>query len=224
MRLPGIKINKESFLQGDIVVWMILLALCMISVVEVYSASSNMTYKTGQYWRPVVEHASYILIGLFIAWVVHKMPCTIFKIFSAFGLLLSFILLVVVLFMGKINGASRWLAIAGITIQPSEIAKITLVGTVAMLLATLRDKNTGGVSTKGFKWVAALTVITCLLIVGENFSTAGIIFIVIFMMTWVAQGPRKWLLTIVAGLLLAGGLGYSTLRFVPTETAPISSV
>lgn len=219
MKLSSIKINKESFLQGDIVVWMILLALCMISVVEVYSASSNMTYKTGQYWRPVVEHASYILFGLFIAWVVHKVPCTLFKILCTFGLLISFILLLFVLFTARINGAARWLAIAGITIQPSEIAKITLVGTVAMLLATLRDKETGGVSMKGFKCVALLTAITCVLIVGENFSTAGIIFIVIFLMTWVAQGPRKWLLTIVAGIMLVGGIGFATLKLTPQETA-----
>ena len=35
MKLSAINIKKESFLQGDMVVWMILLALCMISIVEV---------------------------------------------------------------------------------------------------------------------------------------------------------------------------------------------
>lgn len=220
MTLPNIKLNKESFLQGDSVVWMILLALCMISIVEVYSASSRMTYGTSvHFWRPVVEHTSFIIVGLFITWIVHKMPCTSFKFLSVMGLLLSFILLIVVLFMGRVNGAARWLHIAGITIQPSEFAKISLVGTVAILLATFRDKKTGGASMLAFKWVAGLTAIICLLIVGENFSTAGIIFIVMLMMTWIAQGPKKWLWIIIASIMLGGTAGYCTLKYVPQETA-----
>lgn len=219
MKLSSINIKKESFLQGDSVVWMILLALCMISIVEVYSASSRMTYASAHYWGPVVEHTSYIIIGLFITWVIHKMPCTSFKFLSVFGLLIAFVLLFAVLFMGRINNAARWIRIAGITIQPSEFAKLTLVGTVATLLATMRDKTTGGASKQAFKWVAGLTAVICLLIVGENFSTAGIIFMVIFMMTWIAQAPKKWLWSIIAGLVIAGGIGFCTLKYTPDKTA-----
>ncbi|MBQ8051982.1 MAG: FtsW/RodA/SpoVE family cell cycle protein [Bacteroidaceae bacterium] len=219
MKLSDIKIQKEGFLHGDYVVWMIMLALCMISVVEVYSASSRMTYSSGHYWGPVVEHTSYVLIGLFITWLVHKMPCTSFKFLSVLGLLLSFILLIVVLGMGKINGAARWIRIAGITIQPSEFAKISLVGTVAMLLATFRDKSTGGASMLALKWVAGLTAVFCMLIVTENFSTAGIIFMVMLMMTWYAQAPKKWLGIIVGSVVLVGAIGFGTLRFVPDTLA-----
>ena len=220
MKLSNININKESFLQGDAVVWMILFALCMISIVEVYSASSRMTYGTSaHYWAPVVEHTTYIIAGLFITWFVHKMPCKSFKYLSVLGLLLAFILLVAVLFMGKINGAARWIRVFGITIQPSEIAKITLVGTVAMLLATFRDKRTGGASMLAFKWVAGLTAISCLLIVGENFSTAGIIFIVMLIMTYYAQGPKRWLWIIFASIMILGSVGYGVLKLVPEKTA-----
>ena len=214
------KINKESLLQGDMVVWMILVALCMISIVEVYSASSRMTYSSSaHYWGPVAQHAAFLACGLFVTWFVHKMPCASFKIFSAGGLLLSFVLLIIVLFMGRVNGGARWLPIFGVTIQPSEFAKPALVGTCAMLLATFRDKHTGGASMLAFKWVAALTVIVCLLIVGENFSTAGIIFVVMLMMTWYAQGPKSWLYAIVVSIIMAGSAGYCALKFVPEKTA-----
>lgn len=219
MKLSGIKIQKERFLQGDSVVWMILLALCMISIVEVYSASSRMTYSSGHYWGPVVEHTSYVVIGLFITWLIHKMPCKSFKFLSVLGLFISFILLVVVLFMGRLNDAARWIRIFGITIQPSEFAKISLVGTVAMLLATFRDKTTGGASQLAFNCVALLTGVICLLIVGENFSTAGIIFIVMFLMTWYAQAPKKWMWIVIISIVAAGGLGYSVLKFTPDKTA-----
>lgn len=219
MKLPNIRMSKEGFLQGDFTVWMILFALCMISIVEVYSASSNMTYKSGQYWRPVVEHGSYIVLGLFVTWIIHKLPCTFFKVTSVVGLLFSFILLGIVLFTARINGAARWIGIAGITIQPSEFAKITLVGTAALLLATFRDKETGGASAFAFKWVGGLTAVTCLLIVAENFSTAGIIFIVLLMMTWYAQAPRKWLLSVIVPIVVIGGIIFSVLKFTPGETA-----
>ncbi|MBP5514289.1 MAG: FtsW/RodA/SpoVE family cell cycle protein [Bacteroidaceae bacterium] len=219
MKLSGIKIQKEGFLQGDSVVWMILLALCMISIVEVYSASSRMTYSSGHYWGPVVEHTSYVAIGLFITWLIHKMPCKSFKFLSVLGLFVSFILLIVVLFMGSINDAARWIRIFGITIQPSEFAKISLVGTVAMLLATFRDKTTGGASQLAFNCVALLTGVICLLIVGENFSTASIIFIVMFLMTWYAQAPKKWMWIVIISIVAVGGLGYSILKFTPDRTA-----
>lgn len=219
MKLSNINLNRERFLQGDSTVWMIMVVLCMISIVEVYSASSRMTYASTHYWAPVAEHATYITIGFFITWLVHKIPCKSFKFLSVIGLFIAFIALVAVLFMGRINGAARWIKVAGITIQPSEFAKIALVGTAAMFLATFRDKKTGGASMLAFKWVAGLTAITCLLIVGENFSTAGIIFLVMLMMTWYAQGPKKWLCAIIIGLVSLGTIGYCTLKFVPEKTA-----
>jgi cell division protein FtsW len=121
--------------------------------------------------------------------------------------------------MGSINDAARWIRIFGITIQPSEFAKISLVGTVAMLLATFRDKTTGGASQLAFNCVALLTGVICLLIVGENFSTAGIIFIVMFLMTWYAQAPKKWMWIVIISIVAIGGLGYSVLKFTPKQTA-----
>ena len=167
----------------------------------------------------MVEHASYIIAGLFITWLVHRLPCKSFKYLSVLGLFISLILLVAVLFMGRINGTARWIRILGITIQPSEFAKITLVGTVAMLLSTFRDKETGGASMLAFKWVAGLTAVVCTLILSENFSTAGIIFIVILTMTWYAQAPKKWLWIIFASVTLSGVAGFCTLKFIPDETA-----
>lgn len=213
------KINRVHFLQGDTTVWMIMVVLCMISIIEVYSASSRMTFSSTRYWAVGVEHTTFIIFGFLVTWLVHKIPCKYFKAPSVLGLFGSFALLIAVLFMGRINGAARWMPVFGITIQPSELAKITLVGTAAMLLATFRDKKTGGASMLAFKWVAVLTAITCLLIVGENFSTAFIIFLVMFMMTWYAQGSKKWLSIIFISIVTLGCLGIGTMKFIPEDTA-----
>ena len=47
MVTPVKVLKKWSLFEGDKVIWMILFFLGMISIIEVYSASSNMSYKTG---------------------------------------------------------------------------------------------------------------------------------------------------------------------------------
>ena len=50
--------NKLSRLKikGDGIIWMVFFLLCIVSVLEVYSASSSLTYKAGNYWNPVLYH------------------------------------------------------------------------------------------------------------------------------------------------------------------------
>ena len=213
--------NKQSFaekgiLQGDTVVWMIFIFLCLISIVVVYSACSTMSYKSGQYWEPVVEHSAYIVMGFILTWVIHLIPFKHFKILSVLGLhIFAYPLLVMALFTAKINDAGRWVSIGGKTIQPSEFAKIALIGFVAFVLASFRNEK--GVSEKAFKLVAIEILITLCLIVTENASTAGIIFLVMLGILFYAQAPKKYMAWIF-GLLLAGvvSLG-ATLSMISEE-------
>lgn len=201
-------LTKQSFrekglMQGDMVLWMIFLTLCMISIIEVYSASSNMTYKSGEYWMPVMKHASFVVMGICFAWVLHIVPCKLYKGFSLLIVALSYILLILALFHSSVNGASRWVGIGDISFQPSEIAKLGLVTSTAFILSTFRNKN--GASPFGFKIVAGNIGLTLLLIVTENLSTAALIFLVMLAISFYAQAPKKYLAWIV-GLLLAGAV------------------
>ena len=170
--------REKGLLQGDMVLWMIFICLCMISVVEVYSASSSMTYKSGSYWVPVMEHAGYVIAGMILAWMMHLLPCKIYKISSVFILFFSWILLVVALCSGSVNGASRWISIFGKTIQPSELSKLGLVMTAAAVLSIFRDEN--GTSKMGTKLLIFFTGVTLLPIATENLSTAALISTVIW--------------------------------------------
>lgn len=216
------KLNKvfaeKRFLHGDMVVWMIFLLLCMISVVEVYSASSNMSFKTGHYWGPIVEHGSYVIVGIALAWVIHLFPCNIFKLLSTFLLhVVAYPMLIYVLFFGsKVNAAARWLVIGGKTIQPSEIAKIALVGFAAFILATLRDGNNASKLACKIVVVEVLAVVG--LIVTENASTAGIIFLVMYGICFFARVPNKYLGWLTALLIGAGIGGLVLAHSIPEST------
>lgn len=190
-------------MKGDLVVWMIFILLCMISIAEVYSASSQMTYSSGHYWEPIRTHAIYIFVGIGIAWIIHLLPCNIFK--AACTLLLHFVafpMLVYVLFAGAtLNEASRWIKIAGITIQPSEIAKVCLIGFVAFVLSTLREK--GHVSKPGYLIAGIESALVILLIASENLSTAALIGAVMYCIAIIGRVPKKVLAWIGVPILAA---------------------
>lgn len=199
MTLSNLK--EKSWLQGDMVIWMVFLFLCMISVIEVYSATSTMTYSSGHYWDPVLRHSAFLGIGIVFAWLITQISCNWFKLASLVVLAISILLLIIVLFTTKINGGARWLEIGRISFQPSELAKMGLIGFAAFVLSTSRDEK--GASKIGTKWVLGVTAFVLLLIATENLSTAGIIGITIFGILFYAQAPKKYL-AIIVGLVLAG--------------------
>ncbi|MBR4160236.1 MAG: FtsW/RodA/SpoVE family cell cycle protein [Bacteroidaceae bacterium] len=208
--------KENGLMQGDMVLWMIFLLLCFISIIMVYSASSNMTYSSGKYWAPVMRHGIFIALGIIVTWVIHMLPCKLFKLVSLATTLLSYILLFLALFAGKINGASRWIGIGSFTIQPSEIAKVGLVMTTAFIFSVFRDKN--GVTSFGSKLAIGNIVATLMLIVTENLSTAGIIFIVMFLMAFYAQVSAKLLLWVSVPLAALAIGGYLTMTNIPQST------
>lgn len=214
-------LNKASFeekglMQGDTVVWMIFLLLCMVSVIEVYSASSNMSYDSGHYWDPVMRHGSFVLVGIILAWLIHLIPCVWFKLLSVVMLLVSIVMLVIVLFAGKINDGARWLNVGIFSFQPSELAKISLVGVAAFLLSSMRTEK--GASNLSFKIVIGLTLLVLGLIATENLSTAGIIFLVILGILFISQAPSKWLAWIVGGMIAGAALGIFAAHSIPEST------
>ena len=53
---------KDLF-KGDKVIWIIFLFLCLISIVEVFSAASTLTYKSGDHWGPITQHSVILMVG-----------------------------------------------------------------------------------------------------------------------------------------------------------------
>lgn len=219
MNLPTSTIKSKGWLQGDLSVWIVLFTLCAISIIEVYSASSNMSYQTGKYWSPVVEHGTYVIFGIFVAWLTHMAPCKIYKPVCACLVLLSVVMLLYALFFGaRVNGAGRWITIFGRTIQPSEIAKISTIGFVAFLL-TMRDKETGMAHKSGVKLALIVTIVMCMLIASENFSTAFLLYSVVVALLWFGRTPKKILLWLTLPLIGIGLLGFTIGKTMNKETA-----
>lgn len=209
-------LRKWKLFEGDKVIWMILFFLGLVSIIEVYSASSNMSYKTGYYWKPILQHGSYFVIGVIATLLVHKIPCRYFKLIPLLGIPVSVVFLVVAMFTEKVNNASRWLEVAGVGFQPSELAKGVLITTVAMILASMRDEK--GAQWRAFKWIMIMAVLICGLIVPENFSTAAMTFLVVLIMMFVGGVPWKQLGSLLGGLTVAGAALFVFLAYAPSST------
>ena len=125
----------SKLFKGDRVIWIIFMFLCLISVVEVFSATSTIAYKNANHWAPIVRHATFLLGGFVLVLLLHNVPC---RFFPAFILLLpvSVLMLLVTPFVGiNANDAHRWLEIFGIQFQPSEFAKLASIVFIAFLLS-----------------------------------------------------------------------------------------
>lgn len=199
---------KSILFHGDKVIWAIFALLCLISLVEVYSAGSILTYKDGRFWSTLVSQAGFLAIGTGFVWLFHNIPCRWFKLIPLPGYIAAVIALIAALAGGEsINGGARWLHIpfTSFTFQPSEFAKLVLVVTVALILTTNQDEN--GAKPTAFKAILIFTGIICGLIVTQNFSTAAMIFGVIFLMMIVGRVPVKQLaMLVVAGI--AGAIAF----------------
>ena len=150
----------------------------MVSIVEVFSASSVLTYRSQNYLGPISYHTFTIIIGAAVAIIVQNIPYQKFRQMIPFLTLFSAFTLLWVLLAGtKVGDAGRWLYLFGFSFQPSEIAKGTIVLTVSQILARLQLEK--GADENAFKWILWITIPTCILIGLENLSTAAMLFFVV---------------------------------------------
>ena len=209
---------KDLF-KGDKVIWIIFLFLCLISIVEVFSAASTLTYKSGDHWGPITQHSVILMVGAVIVVLVHNIPCKYFSVLPFFLLPLSCILLLFVMGMGiitgdRVNGAARWMTFFGIQFQPSELAKMAVIIVTAFILSKLQEKD--GANPKAFKYIMWIVGIVFVLIAPENGSTAALLFGVVFLMMIIGRVPWKQLGKLVGTV----GLGLTLLVTVIVVIPP----
>lgn len=205
--------NLSNIFKGDKVVWMVFFLLCMISIVEVFSASSVLTYKSQNYLGPISYHSFTILAGVVVMIIVLNIPYRFYRSMIPFMIVFSVATLLWVLLAGtKVGDAGRWISLLGFTFQPSEIAKGTIVLAVAQILAVLQREN--GADKSAIKWILWITIPICILIGLENLSTAVMLFIVVFLMMFFGLVPLIQLAKLTGFLILVVVFALSMIMLV----------
>ncbi len=176
------------------------LILLVISLLSVYSSTGSLAYqhRSGNTFFYLFRQLKFILLGLLVIFFVHLVPYRVFSRFSVIALYISVPLLLITLIAGtSYNEASRWLQIpgTGLTIQPSDFAKIALVMYVAKILSVNQENIRDFKSV--FLKVAGAIFLICLLILPANLSTSAILFVTAFSLMFVGRIPVKYLFLMV---------------------------
>ena len=211
----------RKIFKGDKVIWTVFIILCVISLIEIFSATSTIVYRQQNQWGPILRHAMFLIGGVGVILFIHNIP---YRFFSSliFILLGAIVLLILTPFIGEsVNNADRWISFMGFTIQPSELAKISLMGTIAFLLS----KQNGVNDSILFKWMIGLMVVVCGIIAMDNLSTAVLLFGVCFLLMFIGNVKLIRLLK-VAGIGIASVLLFILfLNIIPqswTDTGPLN--
>ncbi|MBR4275346.1 MAG: FtsW/RodA/SpoVE family cell cycle protein [Prevotella sp.] len=225
----------QNLFKGDRIIWIIFFLLCIISVLEVYSSSSFLGYKSGNYWWAALYHTILLGIGFLAMVCVLNVPCRYFKVMTPIMVPFSLLLLILVLFFGsKENDAARWIKLFGfIPLQPSEIAKGTMVLATAHILSQLQTPT--GAHPKAFKFVLCTAGALILLVLPENFSTAALMGFVTFLMMIIGRVPLRQLgylcsaiaILAVVAVMLIWAVGKSSSELAqqqPQDTKPTTEV
>jgi cell division protein FtsW len=194
---------------------MFFLFICLISIVEVYSAMSTLTYRRN-YWDPIVRHVGFLLAGTGIVLLFHSLKPKFF-ILAALGLPVVIVLLVITKMYGVTeNEAARWFSICGFSFQPSEMAKLSLIAFTAFQLCRSEETQAG----RTFRWILCAAVPTCGLIFLDNFSTALLLFSIVFLMMFIGQTPLRQLGKLMATGALLAAVAVALVVYIPADSLP----
>jgi cell division protein FtsW len=193
-------------LKGDPIIWAIIFALSIISILVVYSSTGALAYKKmhGNTEHYLMKHSMLVFLSLGAMWAAHKINYKYYAGLSKLGLVISVPLLIYAYKYGeKLNEASRWLTIPIInqSFQPSDFAKLALISALAAMLA--KKQNNIEDFQKSFVPIIIWSGLICGLIALSNFSTSVILFSTCLLLMFIGRVPLKYLgLLFIIGIIV----------------------
>ncbi|MCB4798801.1 FtsW/RodA/SpoVE family cell cycle protein [Neotamlana laminarinivorans] len=193
-------------IKGDRLIWAIVALLAILSFLPVYSAASNLAYKSGgNTFAFFVKHFMHLFFGFVIMFGVHKIPYRYFRGLSLIMIPVVLVLLAITMLQGTtIAGAnaSRWIQIpfVGMSFQTSTLASVVLMVYVSRYMSKIKDKNVTFKETILPLWLVVFLIL--ILILPANFSTAAIMFLMVLMLVFLGGYPIKYLAVIVGSGVL----------------------
>ena len=208
-------IVKRKLQYVDKTYWTVFILLVVIAVIELFSASSTLAFKTGSLLGPVWHQVKFILIGAVIGFVVQLFPSKFVRWGGYALLVLAAICLYLMIipgspFVSTINDAERWFKIFGFSFQPSELAKLGLIIVVADRLSQAHNEQE---LVREFYRTLGLSAFIIFPILLGNLSTALLLGGVVFLMWFLARVPLKYLGGILAIAIIVLVSGYFIVEF-----------
>lgn len=211
------KKRKQTEYFFDYSLLLIVLFLLGFGLVMVYSTSSYDSVKDfGRSTYYLEKQLLATILGLIAMIVVANIPYHFWQKFAILGYAVSVVMILLIIPFGiKANGAKRWLRIMGMSIQPAEVAKLCMI----LFLATMVCKMGKGIrSTKGFFLILAIPMPIVLMIwkITSNMSSAIIIMGIAVLMLFVSSPDYKKFVLMAVGVAAAAAV---VVFFIANQTS-----
>lgn len=204
-----------------LVMLMLTMGLVMVlssSYARAYYDPGNVTGGNALYY--FVRQLLFAGLGLAAMLFASRLPMSLYRRFAMPFLLFVIVLLALVPFIGvKANGARRWLGVGGLTVQPSELAKLGVILAFSWLICKFR----GRMSTVKYgimPFAGILLLIVALLVLEPHFSASVIIIAIGAVMLFLGGVRLIWFISAFG--LAAGGIAV-LFTFFPYASSRINT-
>jgi rod shape determining protein RodA len=175
--VPQLRIEYKIRDKIDFSVLFAVVALIGIGLVAIYSSTYNNPAAKGNFEKQII----FVVISFIVFFIVYSLPTRFFKAAAFPAYLLSILLLLAVMLIGRrVYGAKSWITIGSLGFQPAEFAKI---GTILMLAYFLSKPNINLDSLKDIIFALIIGFIPVFLILIEpDLGTSLVFFVIILVM------------------------------------------
>lgn len=191
----------------DPVILSVTVALALTGLVMVFSTSGVLA--ENRYREPthyLQRQALWLSVGFVALLFMARQDYRVLKSWTPALVMISMGLLIAVLFAGrKINGAHRWLTMAGLSVQPSELAKVSLVVYLAAYLHKL-DLSQAGWREIVLRPACVVGIMAALMVAEPDYGNAALIGLVFLGMVYLAGAPIRCLMVVGGAMVLSLGL------------------
>lgn len=201
--------RSSGILHLDTVTIAIVLAISLLGLVMVTSASVSIaSQETGQAFFYLERQLVLMLIGSACAVLLFYIPTPLLEKFSVPLLVAACAMLVLVFVPGlghTVNGSRRWLQLAGLNFQASELARVLVLVYVASY-AVRREQELRTTFSGLAKPLGLLVMVGALLLGEPDFGAATVLFATGFGMLFIAGARLRYVIamTLIAGVGFAG--------------------
>ena len=222
------ELSIAKIFKGDRVVWMVLMLLSLLSLLIVYSATGALAYRvaSGNTLKYLLRQVGFLAGGIGVILVmVNWLPVKLYSklafwlVWASIGFLLFSVAMRGTQF---VSSSGRTLNFFGLTFQPAELAKISLILYTAKVLG--KRQKTKGDLWDAFKRIILFTGAICGLIFISDFSTSALLFAAIMTMMFAGRIPLKYLFSVVgAGIALVVVI-YLTADMLPSSLGRVQTM
>ena len=181
----------------DPVFLMLVLVLLTVGLVMLWSASAAQSEYDSGYTTSIryfSKQAICALLGLVCMWLFSRIDVSLWRRFTVHIYVAAIVLLLLVLVAGQsVNGAKRWISIAGIQFQPSEVAKFAMILMLSRLSVSFGERA-GEFRYGILGFGAALMGILIPLALEKHLSAIMLMGMVAVVMMFISGTKMRWLM------------------------------